>query len=110
MPVADVSLLHMQLPLLVSGIAFIAGAAVMAAAVDIGMLVAGRVLLGIGVGLASLVVPMFNAECAPAHLRGAMNIVRPVLELRAELYSWLAGWLAVRAVVLWDDIDCMTMQ
>ena len=47
-----------QLPLFVAGIAFVAGAGVMAGAVDVGMLVAGRVLLGIGVGLASLVVPM----------------------------------------------------
>ena len=69
----------LQLPLIVSGVAFIAGAGVMAGAVDVGMLVAGRVLLGIGVGLASLVVPMFNAECAPAQWRGGMNIRTPPL-------------------------------
>ena len=59
----------MQIPLLVSGVFFVAGAAVMAGAVDIAMLVVGRILLGFGVGIASLVVPMLNAEMAPPKVR-----------------------------------------
>ena len=40
---------------IVAGAAFIAGSAILAGAQDIAMLVIGRILLGVGVGLASLV-------------------------------------------------------
>ena len=49
---------------IVAGAAFIVGSAILAGAVDVAMLVVGRVLLGIGVGLCSLVsriaVLLFN--------------------------------------------------
>ena len=51
-----------QLPMLISGIAFIAGAAIMAAAVDVAMLVVGRVVLGVGLGLACVIVPMVRCR------------------------------------------------
>lgn len=60
---------------IVAGLFFIAGSAILAGAVDVAMLVVGRVLLGVGVGLCSLVMPMYNAEVAPPHLRGGMNIL-----------------------------------
>ncbi|KAK9817756.1 hypothetical protein WJX72_001683 [[Myrmecia] bisecta] len=62
-------------PLVVAGIFFVIGSAVMAGGVNVAMLIVGRVLLGVGVGLASLVMPMYNAEMAPPHMRGAMNIL-----------------------------------
>ena len=40
---------------IVAGAFFIVGAAILAGAVDVAMLVVGRVLLGVGVGLCSLV-------------------------------------------------------
>ena len=39
----------------ISGILFVIGAALQAGAVSVGMLVVGRVVLGLGVGVASLV-------------------------------------------------------
>lgn len=60
---------------IVAGAFFIVGAGILAGAVDVAMLVIGRVLLGVGVGLCSLVMPMYNAEVAPPHLRGGMNIL-----------------------------------
>lgn len=41
--------------LFVSGVLFVAGAAIQAGAVNVAMLVVGRVVLGLGVGIASLV-------------------------------------------------------
>lgn len=61
--------------LFVSGVFFFAGAAVQAGAVHISMVIIGRVLLGVGVGFASLVMPVYNNEVAPPHMRGAMNIL-----------------------------------
>ena len=51
---------------------FTVGAIVLGVAVNRSMLLIGRAILGIGIGLASMTVPMYIAECAPFHLRGRM--------------------------------------
>jgi MFS family permease len=61
--------------MLYAGIAFLIGAALTAGAVHLAMLVLGRVSLGVGVGFANQVVPMYLSEIAPANLRGALNIM-----------------------------------
>ena len=50
-----------QLPLFLAGVMFIAGAIIMAAAGTVALLVVGRLVLGIGVGLSALVsqLPVF---------------------------------------------------
>ncbi|XP_005112683.2 proton myo-inositol cotransporter [Aplysia californica] len=54
---------------------FTVGALVLGAASNISMLVAGRAILGVGIGFASMTVPVYIAECAPAHVRGRMVTV-----------------------------------
>uniref|UniRef100_J3LQ94 Major facilitator superfamily (MFS) profile domain-containing protein n=1 Tax=Oryza brachyantha TaxID=4533 RepID=J3LQ94_ORYBR len=57
------------------GVSFLAGATLNGAAQNIAMLVAGRVLLGIGVAFAGLSIPIYLSELAPPRLRGMLNIV-----------------------------------
>lgn len=64
-----------QMVLFIASIFFLVGTGFQAGAVNVAMVVIGRVLLGVGVGLASLVMPIYNAEIAPPHMRGAMNIL-----------------------------------
>ncbi|XXG75811.1 hypothetical protein AAC387_Pa08g0306 [Persea americana] len=59
--------------ILAGGAAFLVGAALGGAAVDVYMLILGRVLLGIGVGFANQSVPLYLSEMAPARYRGAIN-------------------------------------
>ncbi|KAI3965539.1 hypothetical protein MKW92_018515 [Papaver armeniacum] len=59
--------------ILIGGFAFLAGAALGAAAANIYMLIFGRVLLGVGIGFANQAVPLYLSEMAPAKYRGAMN-------------------------------------
>ena len=54
-PFADVFCACLQPVNIVAGAFFIVGAGILAGAVDVAMLVIGRVLLGVGVGLCSLV-------------------------------------------------------
>ncbi|UOQ59290.1 sugar porter family MFS transporter [Leucobacter rhizosphaerae] len=51
---------------------FFAGTVLVVAAPGLGVLVAGRVLLGLAVGGASTVVPVFLAELAPYEIRGSL--------------------------------------
>ncbi len=57
-----------------SGAFFGAGTVLVAAAVDLTMLIIGRVVLGFAVGLAASTTPLFISEMAPAHARGALNL------------------------------------
>ncbi|KAJ6926616.1 sugar transport protein 1-like [Populus alba x Populus x berolinensis] len=61
--------------MLLGGIIFFTGAALNAGAVDLSMLTAGRILLGVGVGFSNQSVPLYVSEKAPQKHRGAFNIV-----------------------------------
>ena len=57
---------------------FTIGAAMMALAGNIVWLMAGRLLIGFGVGFAAQIVPLYISEITPAEIRGklvAMNVV-----------------------------------
>lgn len=58
-----------------AGIFFLIGAVLVSNAVDLAMLIIGRIMLGFGVGLANQSVPLYLSEVAPFHWRGAMNIM-----------------------------------
>ena len=49
-----------------------AGAIMMAFARNISELIIGRLLVGIGVGIASMTVPVFLAEQSPKQIRGSL--------------------------------------
>nr|XP_023903666.1 hexose carrier protein HEX6-like isoform X3 [Quercus suber] len=60
--------------ILLGGAAFLAGSALGGAALNVYMLIFGRILLGIGVGFANQSVPLYLSEMAPPNYRGAINI------------------------------------
>lgn len=55
---------------LIAGGMFVLGALVQAMAPDVVILVAGRVIIGIGVGVAAVAAPLYAAELAPTAVRG----------------------------------------
>lgn len=58
--------------LMFAGVLFVLSSMVAAAASNITLLVLGRILGGLGVGLASLLSPLYIAEIAPAKIRGRL--------------------------------------
>ncbi|KAK8943821.1 Sugar transport protein 8 [Platanthera guangdongensis] len=81
---------------------FIVGVVLEAAAIEIVMLIVGRIFLGMGVGFGNQAVPLFLSEIAPVKIRGALNILfqlnvtigifiaNIVNYLTANLHPW--GW------------------
>uniref|UniRef100_A0ACD5UBB2 Uncharacterized protein n=1 Tax=Avena sativa TaxID=4498 RepID=A0ACD5UBB2_AVESA len=62
-----------QAVMLTGGVLFLAGSVVNAAALNITMLILGRMLLGFGVGFTAQAAPLYLAETAPAKWRGAFT-------------------------------------
>ncbi|XP_078594821.1 proton myo-inositol cotransporter-like [Branchiostoma floridae x Branchiostoma japonicum] len=58
--------------ILLASFVFTAGAVVMGAAQSKVLLLVGRIVVGIGIGLASMTVPMYIAEAAPPEMRGRL--------------------------------------
>ncbi|KAK3013642.1 hypothetical protein RJ639_009258 [Escallonia herrerae] len=56
------------------GIIFLCGAVLNGAAMNVTMLIIGRILLGVGIGYANQSVPVYLSEMAPPKIRGALNI------------------------------------
>ncbi|KAF7056342.1 hypothetical protein CFC21_063759 [Triticum aestivum] len=56
------------------GVVFLVGAVLNGFAMNIAMLIIGRILLGIGVGFSNQAVPLYLSEMAPAKMRGMLNI------------------------------------
>ena len=56
--------------LLLTAVIFVVGAVLCAAAPSAAMLVAGRIIVGLGIGLSSTTVPLYISEISPAKARG----------------------------------------
>ncbi|KAI3425038.1 hypothetical protein D9Q98_008416 [Chlorella vulgaris] len=78
--------------LLLADVLFTVGAAAMGAAVDQYWLIAGRVLVGLGVGLASVTVPIYIAECVPASRRAALVSVNVLMITGGQLVAYIADY------------------
>ncbi|XP_047327029.1 sugar transport protein 7 [Impatiens glandulifera] len=57
------------------GVSFIVGATLDASAVNLTMLILGRIMLGVGIGFGNQAVPVYLSEMAPHHLRGGLNMM-----------------------------------
>ncbi|KFK39191.1 hypothetical protein AALP_AA3G211700 [Arabis alpina] len=62
-----------KISMMLGSLSFLAGALLNGLAINLEMLIIGRLLLGVGVGFANQSVPMYLSEMAPARIRGALN-------------------------------------
>ena len=83
--------------LLASAVLFAAGAAVLALATAYPGLLAGRVLVGLAVGAASLTSPLYIAETAPPRWRGALVTLNNLALTSGQLLAYALASLFVAA-------------
>jgi len=69
-PVGDI--IGRKFGLMFACLVFSIGVAFQTAATEIALFVVGRVVAGLGVGLVSCLVPMYQSECSPKWIRGAV--------------------------------------
>ena len=78
--------------LLVTAAIFVCGALVSALAISLPILLAGRFLVGVGIGGASMLTPLYLAEIAPADRRGALVSLNQLAVTLGILISYLVGY------------------
>ncbi|KAI4334721.1 hypothetical protein L6164_013433 [Bauhinia variegata] len=70
-------------------IVFILGSIVMATAPDAYVLIFGRFLVGLGVGVASVTAPVYIAESSPSEIRGSLVSVNVLMITGGQFLSYL---------------------
>nr|GMD89535.1 probable inositol transporter 2 [Ipomoea batatas] len=87
--------------ILVADFLFFVGAVVMAAAPSPALLIAGRVFVGLGVGMASMTSPLYISEASPAKVRGALVSTNGFLITGGQFLSYLINLAFTKAPGTW---------
>jgi MFS family permease len=90
--------------LLVAAALYGSGAALMAAAPSLGVLIAGRALYGGGIGFAMHGAPIYIAETAPSRVRGALISAKEAFIVGGILLGYVAGAVLVDAPGGWREM------
>ena len=85
--------------LVVSGVLFALASVGTAFAQTVPMLIVARLVGGIGVGIASMVSPMYIAEISPPNIRGALVSLNQI----AIVSGMVLAYLINRSIVGWGD-------
>ncbi|KAL6197714.1 hypothetical protein ACLB2K_033319 [Fragaria x ananassa] len=80
---------------------FFAGAIVMAFAPAPWVIIIGRILVGLGVGMASMTSPLYISEASPARIRGALVSTNGFLITGGQLLSYLINLAFTKAPGTW---------
>lgn len=76
---------------LFADVVFASGAVVMAAAPNPYVLIVGRLLVGLGVGMASVTAPVYIAEASPSEIRGALVGINVLMITGGQFLAYLVN-------------------
>lgn len=79
----------MQILVIISSLIFIAGALIQALARNYGVLLFGRIVVGLGVGMASMIVPVYVSELAPKHIRGRLTTLNTLVITFGQVVAYV---------------------
>ncbi|GME78906.1 unnamed protein product [Ambrosiozyma monospora] len=93
--------------LILSDILFLAGAITQFLSYSVTLMVLGRLIMGFGVGIGSLIAPLFISEFAPSKYRGKLVVVNCLCITGGQLIAYAIGALCKwRDVVLISCLPC----
>ena len=84
-----------------AGVLFVAGALISAVAPNVILLLLGRFLVGLAIGVASMLTPLYLAEISPARDRGAIVSLNQLCITGGILVSYLVGFALAGASGGW---------
>ncbi|RCH81887.1 myo-inositol transporter [Rhizopus azygosporus] len=74
---------------IISSLVFIAGALIMALARSFPVLLIGRIVVGLGVGIASMIVPVYVSELSPKSIRGRLNTLNTLVVTFGQVIAYV---------------------
>jgi SP family myo-inositol transporter-like MFS transporter 13 len=74
-----------------AALTFLGGAIILAFAYTYSLLVIGRLIIGVGVGLASMVVPIYISEMSPRKYRGRLVTLNVLFITGGQVIAYLIG-------------------
>ncbi|KAK7272823.1 hypothetical protein RIF29_13863 [Crotalaria pallida] len=86
---------------LLADVIFTLGAIIMAAAPNSYVLILGRLLVGLGVGVASVTAPVYIAESSPSEIRGALVSTNVLMITGGQFISYLVNIAFTRVPGTW---------
>ncbi|KAE8132296.1 general substrate transporter [Aspergillus pseudotamarii] len=72
---------------------FALGAFVQAISSEVWVMIAGRSIIGLAVGGASLVTPLYISELAPSNMRGRLVTILSLFITGGQVVAYVVGWL-----------------
>ncbi|KAH8693130.1 general substrate transporter [Talaromyces proteolyticus] len=79
--------------ILVADVLFTIGALVQGLTTTVGGMVVGRSIVGLAVGAASMVSPLYISELAPSQLRGRLVTILSLFITGGQVVAYIIGWL-----------------
>lgn len=86
---------------LIADVIFIIGAIAMAVAPDPYILIIGRLLVGLGVGIASVTAPVYIAEASPSEIRGSLVSTNTLMITAGQFLSYIVNLAFTRVPGTW---------
>lgn len=80
-----------RISIMVADVLFLVGAIVMAIAPSPWIIIFGRILVGLGVGMASMTAPLYISEASPYRIRGALVSTNGFLITGGQFLSYLVN-------------------
>lgn len=77
--------------MMLADVLFLIGSLVMAVSPAPWMIIIGRVVVGLGVGMASMTSPLYISETSPANIRGALGATNGLLITGGQFLSYLVN-------------------
>lgn len=77
--------------LMLSNVMFVLGAIIQCAAESVWTMVAGRFVMGFGVGIGSLIAPLYISELAPSRFRGRLVVINCLGITGGQLVAYAIG-------------------
>ena len=82
-----------KLAIFVGDFLFIAGSLILAFAGSVTVLIIGRLVIGLGVGIAAMVVPIYLSESAPSSVRGRIVTVNILFIVLGQFLAYIICYL-----------------
>lgn len=85
---------------IIADLNFMAGSIIMAAAPNPYVIIAGRFLVGLGVGFASVTAPVYIAEASPSEIRGGLVSANTLMITGGQFLSFVINYGLTRVSLI----------